>query len=109
MPPDNSGDSPPAQEIRLAIIIDRLVELRRRVAKLEGGDPDAEIAPLPENIAGLQKFVDDDHPACAHLREQFWNEIDGPVTALGQRLDRALKISAPVRRQNFRLIDGDRL
>lgn len=75
----------------------------------EGGDPDAEVAPLPENIAALQEFLDDDHPASAHLRNQFWGEIDGYVTAVGRRLDRALEISASVRRQGFRLIDGDRV
>lgn len=108
MPDDDTNAPSRKQETRLAVVMERIVALRRRIAKFAGDDPDAEVATLPRNIAALQEFLDDDHPACAHLREQFWSEIDGHVDTLDRRLNRALKISAAVRRQGFRLIDGNR-
>ena len=107
MPDQDTGGARRTQEVRLAVIIDRFMQLRRRLAVLEGNDPDDEIAPRPENIAGLQKFVDDDHPACAHLRAQFWNEMEGHVDDLRHRLNDAVKIVAARRRQTFTVIEGD--
>jgi hypothetical protein len=91
----------------LAEIITRIVQAPRRVAVFEGNDPD-EREPLPEAIAGLQRFVDETHPGAAHLREQFWNELEGDVDALHLRLDRVVKINASIRRQGFTVIEGGR-
>ena len=86
-------------------ILSRIVQARRRMAVLEGNDPiEGELR--PETIAGLQRFVDDDHPGAAHLRENFWAGLEGDVDALLLRLDHFEKINAAVRRQAFTVIDG---
>ena len=103
----NKSSAGATQGVLLAEIITRIVEARRRVAVFEGNDPDEGVL-RPETVAGLQRFVDDDHPGAAHLREQFWNELEGDVDALHLRLDRVVKIIAAARRQGFTVIDGDR-
>lgn len=102
---DFRGETQYGQGARDPEIISRIVQARRRMAVIEGDDPD-QGEPLPETIAGLQRFVDDDHPSAAHLRLQFWAEIEGHVDALTLRLDCFCKINSAVRRQALRVVKG---
>jgi hypothetical protein len=77
---DFTGGARHRQEVRLAVIIDRFVQLRRRMAILEGNDPDAEVVPLPENIAGLQRFVNDTHPGARICVLNFGANLKATLT-----------------------------
>ena len=106
MSDDNCVEGVPGEQgglIREILI--RLVRARRRMAVIEGNEPSSGALRWIAAIAGLQRFVDDDHPGVADLQSQFWNGLERDVDAIRFRLDRFEKISAAVRRQ-FTVIDG---
>ena len=87
---------------KLERIFVRIMEVRRWVATLEGKAPDAEGIIEPRTIAGLAAVVDDTNPRAAHLRDQFWNQLEGHVDALRFRVCRAQKLAAIALRKALR-------
>jgi hypothetical protein len=63
--------------------------VRRRIAAIEGNPVDAaaEREPRPENIAGIQVFLDDPDPRLAGVQADFISTIAREVDAIEDRLD----------------------
>jgi hypothetical protein len=90
---------------RLVDLTARLVRARRRADAIEGNPIDA-AEPEPELVRGIRALFDNPNPQVASLQSDFLALLERDVDALDRRLDRVLKITASIRRQNFRVIDG---
>ena len=87
----------------------RLDAIEARLAGRSGcGTPPEGTEPLPVAIAGVQELLDDDDPRVAHLQQSLLAEFESAVAALEARLDRAVGVTAPIRRREFRVLPGGR-
>jgi hypothetical protein len=88
---------------RLVDLIARLARTRRQASAIEGNPIDAA---EPELVSGIRALFDNPNPQVASLQSDFLAMLGRDVDALDRLLDRALKITTSIRRQNFRVIDG---